>query len=160
MARTLAIVGTAVLMLVTNTTPAFARDESDMAAGADLTSKGGPKGEVATEVEAVSAEKPSPAPQPLEAVNSTVGSSRLQQFTIWDRLAECESTSRWHVASGNGFYGGLQFDRQTWIAYGGGVYAARADYASREQQILVAERLHAARGFQPWPACSRKLGLR
>ena len=31
--------------------------------------------------------------------------------------------------------------------------------STREQQITVAERLHAARGFAPWPACSAKLGL-
>ena len=79
---------------------------------------------------------------------------------VWDALARCESTSNWHINSGNSFYGGLQFDRQTWLAYGGGVYAPRADLASRAQQIAVAEKLRASRGYQPWPVCSRKLGLR
>ena len=88
----------------------------------------------------------------------TVGSAISAQ--VWDRLAACESNSRWHIATGNGYFGGLQFDRSTWLAYGGGLYAARADYASREQQISVAEKVHAVRGFQPWPACSRLLGLR
>lgn len=79
---------------------------------------------------------------------------------VWDRLAACESGQRWNISTGNGFYGGLQFDRQTWLAYGGGAYAPTANLASRAQQIAVAERLRAVRGFQPWPACSRRLGLR
>jgi Transglycosylase-like domain len=79
---------------------------------------------------------------------------------IWDRLAACESTGRWNAATGNGYFGGLQFDRQTWLAYGGGAYARTANLASKAQQIAVAEKLRAARGFQPWPACSRALGLR
>jgi hypothetical protein len=80
--------------------------------------------------------------------------------SVWDSLASCESGERWNIATGNGFYGGLQFDRQTWLAYGGGAYAATAAGATRAQQIAVAEKLRAARGFQPWPACSRRLGLR
>jgi hypothetical protein len=81
-------------------------------------------------------------------------------YGVWDRLAACESTGNWHANTGNGFFGGVQFDRQTWLAYGGGVYAARADLASRAAQIAVAERLRASRGFAPWPVCSRRLGLR
>lgn len=80
--------------------------------------------------------------------------------TVWDTLAECESSGNWATNSGNQYYGGLQFDRQTWLAYGGGEYAPRADLASRGAQIAVAERLRDARGYQPWPACSRRLGLR
>jgi len=79
---------------------------------------------------------------------------------VWARLAQCESTSNWGANTGNGFFGGIQFDRQTWLAYGGAAYAPRADLATPAQQIAVAQRLAAARGFQPWPACSRALGLR
>ena len=79
---------------------------------------------------------------------------------VWARLAACESTSNWRANTGNGYYGGLQFDLQTWRAYGGAAYASRADLATPAQQVAVAERLRAARGFQPWPACSRILGLR
>jgi Transglycosylase-like domain len=79
---------------------------------------------------------------------------------VWARLAECESSGVWNRNSGNGYFGGIQFDQQTWLAFGGAAYAARADLATPAQQIAVAERLHAARGFQPWPACSRALGLR
>lgn len=80
--------------------------------------------------------------------------------SVWSRLANCESTGRWNANTGNGYYGGLQFDRGTWLAYGGGTYAPTANLASPAQQIAVAEKLRAARGFQPWPACSRRLGLR
>ena len=77
----------------------------------------------------------------------------------WDRLAQCESGGNWAINTGNGYYGGLQFDISTWNAYGGAAFAPRPDLATREQQITVAEALYAKRGFQPWPACRIKLGL-
>jgi hypothetical protein len=79
--------------------------------------------------------------------------------TVWDALAQCESGGNWAINTGNGYYGGLQFSYGTWLGYGGGEFAEYAHLATREQQIIVAERLHAARGFQPWPACRVKLGL-
>ncbi|MGD9528559.1 transglycosylase family protein [Pseudonocardia sp.] len=80
--------------------------------------------------------------------------------SVWDRLAKCESTGNWSINTGNGYYGGLQFDLRTWAAYGGKEYAARPDLASREEQIAVAERVRKDRGgFSAWPGCSRKLGL-
>jgi hypothetical protein len=44
-------------------------------------------------------------------------------------------------------------------AYGGSAYAEYPHQATRAEQIAVAERLRAARGYQPWPACRAKLGL-
>jgi uncharacterized protein YabE (DUF348 family) len=75
----------------------------------------------------------------------------------WDAVAQCESGGNWHINTGNGFYGGLQFDYSTWLAYGGGQYAPRADLATREQQIAVATRLYNARGSSPWPVCGANL---
>jgi uncharacterized protein YabE (DUF348 family) len=75
----------------------------------------------------------------------------------WDALAACESGGNWAINSGNGFYGGLQFDSGTWLANGGGGYAPRADLASREQQIAVGTRLYNARGSSPWPVCGARL---
>jgi uncharacterized protein YabE (DUF348 family) len=75
----------------------------------------------------------------------------------WDAVAQCESGGNWHINTGNGFYGGLQFDSGTWLSYGGGSYAPRADLASREQQISVASKLYAARGSSPWPVCGANL---
>ena len=79
---------------------------------------------------------------------------------VWDRLAQCESGGNWAINTGNGYYGGLQFLPSTWRANGGGKYAAYPHHATREQQIAVAEVLRSKAGFSPWPACSRKLGLR
>jgi len=81
--------------------------------------------------------------------------------SVWDRLAKCEATGNWGISTGNGYYGGLQFDAGTWRAFGGGTYAALPSQASREEQIAVAEKVRDSRGggYGAWPACSRKLGL-
>ncbi len=79
---------------------------------------------------------------------------------MWNRLARCESTDNWAIDTGNGYYGGLQFDARTWRAYGGEKYASLPHRATREQQIAVATRLRDDRGgYGAWPACARKLGL-
>ena len=79
---------------------------------------------------------------------------------VWDQIADCESGGDWAINSGNGYYGGLQFLGSTWQNYGGGEFAARADLATREQQIVVAERIRDDVGYGAWPACTRRLGLR
>lgn len=79
--------------------------------------------------------------------------------SVWDDLAQCESGGNWSITTGNGYYGGLQFSYATWHGYGGGEFAAYPHQATREQQIVVAERLRAIRGYQPWPSCRAKLGL-
>lgn len=85
---------------------------------------------------------------------------RVPAGSVWDRLAKCEASGNWGVNTGNGYYGGVQFDRRTWRAYGGTKYAPTADKASREEQIAIAEKVRDARGgYGAWPACSRKLGL-
>jgi resuscitation-promoting factor RpfB len=75
----------------------------------------------------------------------------------WDALAQCESGGNWHINTGNGFYGGVQFDYTTWLGAGGGQYAERADLATREQQIAIASKVYADRGSSPWPACGHHL---
>jgi resuscitation-promoting factor RpfB len=79
--------------------------------------------------------------------------------SVWDSLAGCESGGNWAINSGNGFYGGIQFDQSTWLSNGGGAYAPLPSSATREQQITVASKVQAARGFSPWPTCAGKLGL-
>ena len=74
----------------------------------------------------------------------------------WNRLAKCESGGRWHINTGNGYYGGLQFLASTWRANGG---SGMPHQASRAEQIRVAENLRSQAGFAPWPQCARKLGL-
>jgi uncharacterized protein YabE (DUF348 family) len=75
----------------------------------------------------------------------------------WDAVAACESGGDWSINTGNGFYGGLQFTISTWDAYGGQAYAPRADLASREAQIAVAERVLASQGAGAWPVCGANL---
>jgi uncharacterized protein YabE (DUF348 family) len=75
----------------------------------------------------------------------------------WDAVAGCESGGNWAINTGNGFYGGLQFDYGTWQGAGGGAYAPRADLASRAQQIAIANKIADARGSSPWPVCGQYL---
>lgn len=80
--------------------------------------------------------------------------------SVWDRLAECESSGNWSINTGNGYYGGLQFSQSTWEGYGGLRYASRADLATRAQQIAIAERTLAGQGWGAWPTCSAQTGAR
>lgn len=77
----------------------------------------------------------------------------------WGCLAECESGGHWDANTGNDFYGGLQFWQPTWAAFGGSKYAPRADLATREQQIAVAEQVLAALGWEAWPVCAKRYRL-
>lgn len=78
-------------------------------------------------------------------------------YGVWDRIAECESGGNWAINTGNGFYGGVQFDLASWRAAGG---VGMPHQASRATQIAVAERWLALTSWRSWPACSRRLGLR
>ncbi|MGY1739399.1 MULTISPECIES: transglycosylase family protein [unclassified Blastococcus] len=75
----------------------------------------------------------------------------------WSAVAQCESSGNWHINTGNGYYGGLQFAQATWAGYGGTQYAARADLATPAQQIAVAERVLVGQGIGAWPTCGRYL---
>ncbi|WP_026553831.1 resuscitation-promoting factor [Arthrobacter sp. 35W] len=76
---------------------------------------------------------------------------------MWDRIAACESGGNWSINTGNGYYGGLQFDINSWLANGGATYAPRADLATREQQIAVANAYYAKAGLGPW-GCAHAAG--
>jgi LysM repeat protein len=78
-------------------------------------------------------------------------------LSVWDSVAQCESTNNWSINTGNGYYGGLQFSQSTWDAYGGQQYAARADLASKSEQIAVAEKTLAGQGWGAW-ACASMVG--
>ena len=93
---------------------------------------------------------------PLATASATSASAAT---SAWDRLAGCESGENWHINTGNGYYGGLQFADSTWDGNGGSKYASRADLASRAEQIVVAAKVLDGSGWSPWPACSSRLGL-
>lgn len=78
---------------------------------------------------------------------------------VWDRVAACESSNRWHINTGNGYYGGLQFSPTTWKEFGGTTYASQAHKASKAEQIAIARRVLSVQGPGAWPVCSKKAGL-
>jgi hypothetical protein len=71
----------------------------------------------------------------------------------WDAVAACESGGNWGTATGNGYYGGLQFTMGTWHANGG---QGSPQHASREEQIRVAENVLHSQGIRAWPVCGRR----
>jgi resuscitation-promoting factor RpfA len=79
--------------------------------------------------------------------------------SVWDKVAECESSGQWNLNRGK-YDGGLQFLPATWNAYGGREFAQFAYQASRSEQIKVAERVLAGQGWNAWPVCSRRAGVR
>lgn len=103
----------------------------------------------------------------LTAMSAIVGapvlfaaSAQAAPESTWDRLAQCESSGNWSINTGNGYYGGVQFSQSTWEEFGGSQYATRADQATRDQQIAVAERVLAGQGWGAWPTCSAQTGAR
>ncbi|UPZ32135.1 LysM peptidoglycan-binding domain-containing protein [Streptomyces sp. LRE541] len=95
------------------------------------------------------------APLGLLAAN---GDAAAADSGVWDRIAQCESGGNWHINTGNGYYGGLQFSAGSWRAYGGTAYASTADKASKAQQIAVATKLQRAQGWGAWPTCAARAG--
>lgn len=106
------------------------------------------------------ADAPAPAPEPEAKKEPVPSSSAKAADGTWDELAQCESSGDWSISTGNGYHGGLQFDKGTWSDFGGTVYAPSADGATKEQQIEIATKVRDARGgYGSWPACANKLGL-
>jgi hypothetical protein len=68
----------------------------------------------------------------------------------WNRVARCESGGDWHINTGNGYYGGLQFNLGTWQAYGG---SGIPSDQSKAAQIRVAERVRTQSSLGHWPHC-------
>ncbi len=74
----------------------------------------------------------------------------LARLKMWNKISRCESGGRWHINTGNGYYGGLQFALGTWRAYGGRDFAKYPHKASKAEQITVANRVYKKRGTRPW----------
>lgn len=97
-----------------------------------------------------------PEPELTEAERYVAELSE-ERLATWDALAWCESTGRWDINTGNGYYGGIQFHPRSWRAVGGEGYPHEA---TRIEQIYRGELLLDLQGWGAWPGCSRKLGLR
>ncbi|MFI2433214.1 transglycosylase family protein [Streptomyces sp. NPDC018693] len=87
------------------------------------------------------------------------GAAQAADVDTWNKVAACESSNDWNINTGNGYYGGLQFTQSTWEAFGGLRYARRADLATKDQQIAVAEKVLDGQGPGAWPSCSQRAGL-
>ncbi|MCW2543554.1 MAG: Transglycosylase domain protein [Frankiales bacterium] len=87
------------------------------------------------------------------SIGSSASAATANDFA---RLRQCESGGNYSTNTGNGYYGAYQFDLRTWHGLG---YSGQPSSASAGTQDQAAETLQAQRGWQPWPACSRKLGL-
>jgi hypothetical protein len=127
------------------------------------------------EVTAEDEEDPAPAEEPADAGADEAPAERSK----WDRLAECESgewvnggesfiegSARWDYGINfthegyEQFQGGLNFEPGTWDAFRDPDMPDHAGNATREQEIVVGERVLAEQGWQAWPRCSKMVGLR
>jgi murein DD-endopeptidase MepM/ murein hydrolase activator NlpD len=95
----------------------------------------------------------------IPLVGAGAGTAQAADVSTWNKVAACESSGDWSINTGNGYYGGLQFTQSTWEAYGGTAYAHRADQATRDQQIAIAEKVLKGQGPGAWPVCSVRAGL-
>ena len=77
--------------------------------------------------------------------------------SAWAALRKCESGGNNSINSGNGYYGAYQFAASTWRKLG---YSGLPHEASPATQDEAARKLQNQQGWAPWPACTRKLGLR
>ncbi len=91
------------------------------------------------------------------ALSGANGSASAATDDDFARLRACESSGDYSTNTGNGYYGAYQFDLRTWRGLG---YAGLPSVAAPAVQDEAAVRLQEQRGWQPWPACSIKLGLR
>jgi len=96
---------------------------------------------------------------PVDADGAPVDADAAQAAPVqtssvnWDAVARCESGGNWAINTGNGYYGGLQFNMGTWRANGG---SGSPHNAPRSEQIRVAENVLHSQGIGAWPVCGRR----
>jgi hypothetical protein len=124
-----------------------------------------------TRAEAIVAHRQAIA-RPVEGVLSTHAATQAEQLQAaaaaaaaraakfarrtsvdWDGIAQCETGGNWQMR-GSTYSGGLGFANTTWSGFGGREFASNAGLASREAQIVVAERVYARYGLSGW-GCRR-----
>jgi len=90
----------------------------------------------------------------LTPVVTMDGPAHSAPVSKWNRIAHCESGGRWHINTGNGYFGGLQISKSTWNGYGGRKFARYPHGATKREQIRVAERIQRGQGWGAWPSCA------
>ena len=98
----------------------------------------------------------SPATGTSAAASAGAGGHPPPAGGVWLQLRLCESGDNYQANTGNGFYGAYQFSWSTWSGLG---FPGRPDLEPYWMQDEAAQRLQAAQGWSPWPACSAALGL-
>lgn len=96
----------------------------------------------------------------IKRLNHVIKYEKNQYDKRWDvvapyndklnRMAFCESTTRWWLDSGNNFYGGLQFTLHTWHSVGGIGYPN--DNSILEQKYRAVKVIQRD-GYGAWPNC-------
>jgi hypothetical protein len=84
-----------------------------------------------------------------------VARHRRELVSRWSGVANCESGGNWAIASGNGYYGGLQFNLGTWQAYGG---QGMPNQKPAWYQATIADRVRVDSGLGHWPHCGTYYG--
>ncbi len=98
---------------------------------------------------------PTPEPSPPSATPEPELPPDDDSDIAWDRIAKCESGGNWHINTGNGYYGGLQFSARTWRGVGG---PGLPHEHSREVQIHYAKILQARYGWGQWSCANARFG--
>jgi len=93
----------------------------------------------------------------LALLTPSVSEARVNRWKIvkpynakLERMANCESTKRWFINTGNGYFGGLQFNLKTWRSVGGRGYPHQNSIIEQKYRAV---KLIKRRGYQPWPRC-------
>lgn len=92
---------------------------------------------------------------PRVVARGTAEAPSVEDGSVWDRIAKCESGGNWSINTGNGYYGGLQFSAATWRSVGG---PGLPHEHSREVQIKYAKILQQRSGWGQW-SCAAKVGV-
>lgn len=105
-------------------------------------------GDLAGHRDHVHTRQSAPIPLPSGAGFSPASASSSSSSSLWDEIAQAESSGAWndnnsggHSTSSGAPRGGLQITDGTWRDYGGTEFAPTANLATKEQQIKVAERI-------------------
>ena len=93
---------------------------------------------------------------PTRVATPTITYYGTKADPMWDKIAQCESGGNWGVVDSM-YSGGLGIYNGTWDQFGGREFASNPGLATREEQIIVAERIRSAVGISGW-GCARILG--
>ncbi len=94
---------------------------------------------------------------PIDEASPTITFYGTKANPLWDKMAQCETGGRWD-APGPTYQGGLGIYYVNWNHYGGRQFAPTAGRATREEQIIVAERIRREHGWHAW-GCAEAIGL-